>query len=61
MQDLRYLTDHYDEKIRKIKEIGTISETAFDVFSITDSQIYMTRFGAGEDRVGTIMRTNSQK
>lgn len=38
------------------REIGTITETAFDVFSITDKQIFITRFGAGEDRVGTIMR-----
>lgn len=35
---------------------GTITETAFDVFSVTEKQIYITRFGAGEDRVGCIMR-----
>lgn len=35
---------------------GDITETAFDVFSITDKAIYMTRFGAGCDRVATLLR-----
>ena len=35
---------------------GTITEMAFDVFSITDKKIVITRFGAGEDRVGNILR-----
>lgn len=29
---------------------GTPTETAFDVFSIKNGLVYMTRFGAGEDR-----------
>ena len=38
------------------RKIGSITETAFDVFSITDTQLFITRFGAGEDRVANIMR-----
>ena len=38
------------------RTFGTVTETAFDVLSVTDKQIYMTRFGAGENRVGYIMR-----
>ncbi len=30
--------------------LGTPSETAFDVFSIKDKTMYITRFGAGHDR-----------
>lgn len=37
------------------REIGTITETAFDVFSIKDDMIYMTRFGAGRDREAMII------
>ena len=33
-----------------------ISETAFDVFSIKDNVMYITRFGAGEDRIATLLR-----
>lgn len=32
------------------RDLGTYTETAFDVYSIKDDVIYMTRFGAGEDR-----------
>ena len=35
--------------------IGTPSETAFDVFSVTDKAIYITRFGAGADRQAEIV------
>ncbi len=38
------------------REFGTYSETAFDVFSIKDNVVYITRFGAGEDRIGCLMR-----
>ena len=37
------------------REYGTITETAFDVFSVTDDMIYMTRFGAGHDREAPII------
>ena len=37
------------------REYGTITETAFDVFSVTDNVIYMTRFGAGQDRKAHII------
>lgn len=35
-----------------VREIGTVTETAFDVFSIKGSTVYITRFGAGSDRIG---------
>ena len=35
---------------------GTASETAFDVFSIRDDALSITRFGAGEDRRRMLMR-----
>ena len=35
---------------------GTVTETAFDVFSIKDDIIYITRFGAGENRIAPIER-----
>lgn len=38
------------------REYGTITETAFDVFSVTGEKVVITRFGAGEDRVGCILR-----
>ena len=37
------------------REFGTITETAFEVFSIKDDLIYTTRFGAGQDRVAHII------
>lgn len=37
------------------RRIGTATETAFDVFSIVDDMIYMTRFGAGNDRMAQII------
>lgn len=36
---------------------GTPSETAFDVFSIKGDKVQITRFGAGNDRVGVLLRT----
>lgn len=36
------------------RRIGTITETAFDVFSVKDDAIYITRFGAGKDRIAKI-------
>ncbi len=38
------------------REFGTITETAFDVFSVAEEKLVITRFGAGEDRVGTFLR-----
>ena len=38
------------------REFGTITETAFDVFSVTEEKLVITRFGAGADRVGTFLR-----
>ena len=38
------------------RKFGSVTETAFDVFSVTDKRIVITRFGAGEDRVSCIMR-----
>lgn len=38
------------------REFGTYTETAFDVFSVTDDVIYCTRFGVGEDRIARIIR-----
>ena len=35
---------------------GTITETAFDVFSIKDDLMVITRFGAGYDRASTFLR-----
>ncbi len=36
--------------------IGTPSETAFDVFSIKENKVTITRFGAGQDRCGILLR-----
>ena len=36
------------------RPLKTIKETAFDVFSIKNDWIYMTRFGAGHDRMAHI-------
>lgn len=38
------------------REFGTITESAFDVVSVTDKVIYCTRFGAGTDRTARIIR-----
>lgn len=38
------------------RKIGTITETAFDVFSIKGNDVYITRFGAGDDRVASIIK-----
>lgn len=38
------------------REYKTYTETAFDVFSIKDNVMYITRFGAGEDRIAPILR-----
>lgn len=43
------------------REFGTITETAFDVISITDEVIYCTRFGVGEDRTARIIRNFVQQ
>ena len=36
------------------RKLGTPAETAFDVYSFKDRLIYITRFGAGEDRIAEI-------
>lgn len=38
------------------RKCKTITETAFDVFSIKGNQVKITRFGAGTDRVGCLQR-----
>ncbi len=38
---------------------GTPSETAFDVFSIRDDALFITRFGAGEDRRAMLLRVGN--
>ncbi|MBQ7720050.1 MAG: metallophosphoesterase [Clostridia bacterium] len=38
------------------RAFGTISETAFDVFSIKGDLMRITRFGAGYDRTATLLR-----
>lgn len=38
------------------REFGTLSETAFDVFSIKGDLVKITRFGAGCDRMATLLR-----
>lgn len=43
------------------REFGTITETAFDVVSVTNELIYCTRFGAGNDRVARIIRDISEQ
>lgn len=42
------------------REFGTITETLFDVVSIKDDVIYLTRFGAGTDRIAKIIRKTSR-
>jgi len=46
----------WDEGCPK-REIGAYSETAFDVMSIKGNRMYITRFGAGEDRTLALLRT----
>lgn len=36
------------------RKVGTITETAFDVFSIKGDTVKITRFGAGNDRMGAL-------
>lgn len=38
------------------RTVGTITETAFDVFSVKDGAVHITRFGAGTDRAGYLAR-----
>lgn len=38
------------------RQAGTYTETAFDVVSVKDNMLYLTRFGAGEDRRGMLFR-----
>ncbi len=38
------------------REYGKATETAFDVVSIKDDAAYLTRFGAGHDRVGCMLK-----
>lgn len=42
------------EKTAALPSVQT--ETAFDVFSVTDDAVYMTRFGAGTDRQVAIIK-----
>lgn len=39
------------------RQMGTYTETSFDVVSIKDSAMYLTRFGAGADRAVELLRT----
>lgn len=41
------------------RKVGTISETAFDVFSIKGDTVKITRFGAGYDRMGALPKMNN--
>lgn len=43
-----------------VRQFGTPTETAFDVFSIKENAVYITRFGAGEDRQGMLLRMNER-
>ena len=43
------------------RQFGTITETAFDIISVTDEVIYCTRFGVGVDRVARIIRGISEQ
>jgi hypothetical protein len=36
--------------------IGEYTETAFDVMSVKNGRLYITRFGAGEDRTAVLLR-----
>lgn len=38
------------------RKLGTVTETAFDVFSIKDNLMNITRFGAGFDRAAMLLR-----
>lgn len=49
-----YNQDQYQGRAYDVDmELGTITEQAFDVVTLTDTQIKLTRFGAGSDRVVT--------
>lgn len=48
---IQQMSDKTPERI-----CGHYSETAFDVFSVKGDKLYITRFGAGEDRVVEIKR-----
>jgi len=41
------------------RDIGNYKETAFDVYSVKGDKLYITRFGAGEDRTVDIKRANN--
>lgn len=41
-----------------VRVCGHYTETAFDVYSVKGDKLYITRFGAGEDRVVDIRRAN---
>lgn len=49
-----------DEKM-PVRMVGEYTETAFDVFSVKGDMLYITRFGAGEDRIVEIKRNVMQK
>lgn len=40
------------------RKVGTITETAFDVFSIKNDTVKITRFGAGYDRMAALPKMN---
>ncbi len=42
------------------RAVGGCTETAFDVFSVKGDRLYITRFGAGEDRTADIRRMNDR-
>ena len=42
------------------RKLGTITETAFDVFSVKGNQVKITRFGAGDDRIGVLKRKKEE-
>ena len=55
------LMDAYDNAVvadiaRRIVKTGTITETAFDVISVKGTVMKLTRFGAGNDRIGRLIR-----
>ena len=60
--DLPFITtlssfgDKWAQTIPK-REIGSYTETAFDVMSIKENALYITRFGAGRDREVELLRT----
>ena len=52
---LASLAQEWDELCPK-REFGTITETAFDVISVKGTVMKLTRFGAGNDRIGRLIR-----